>query len=141
MAKKIQMGFLMIKGCKSVEEIAVTQFELDSRLWYKHFYKKELEELKLTKSYLYCLIDKLTGMFVCESKTKENLLANWTTYYKPRYDTFVNSVKYLAIIQRTNNLLKENHLDYLIQIEGETLTELDINLSRYREQQNKQEEN
>lgn len=141
MAKKIKMGFLMIKGCKSVEEIAVTQFELDSRLWYKHFYKQELEELQLTKSYSYCLIDKLTGMFVCVYGTKKDLLDNWTSYYKPRYDTFVNSVKYLAIIQRANNLLKENHLDYLIQVEGETLTELDINLSRYREQQNKQEEN
>lgn len=135
MAKKIHMGFLMIKGCKSVEEIAVTQFELDSRLWYKHFYKKELEELQLSKTYSYCLIDKLTGMFVCAYRTKKELLENWTTYYKPRYDTFVNSVKYLAIIQRANNLLKEKSLDYLIQVEGETLTELDINLSRYREQQ------
>lgn len=141
MAKKIRMGFLIINGWKSVEEIAVTQFELDSRLWYKHFYKQELEELKLSKSYSYCLIDKLTGMFVCVYGTKKDLLDNWTSYYKPRYDTFVNSVKYLAIIQRANNLLKENHLDYLIQVEGETLTELDINLSRYREQQNKQEEN
>lgn len=141
MAKKIKMGFLILNNWQSVEEIAVTQFELDSRLWYKHFYKQELEELKLSKMYSYCLIDKLTGMFVCEYGTKKDLLDNWTNYYKPRYDTFVNSVKYLAIIQRANNLLKENHLDYLIKVEGETLTELDINLSRYREQQNKQEEN
>lgn len=141
MAKKIRMGFLIINGWKQVKETAVTQFELDSRLWYKHFYKQELEELKLSKMYSYCLIDKLTGMYVCEGKTKKDLLNDWTTHYKPRYDTFVNSVKYLAIIQHANNLLKENHLDYLIKVEGETLTELDINLSRYREQQNKQEEN
>lgn len=141
MTKKIKIGFFIINGWKQVVDIAVTQFELDSRLRYKHFYKQEIEELQLTKMYSYCLIDRLTGMFVCECKTKKELLANWTTYYKSRYDTFVNSVKYLAIIQRANNVLKENHLGFLIQVEGETLTELDINLSRYREQQNKQEEN
>lgn len=141
MAKKIKMGFLILNNWKQIEEIAVTQFELDSRLWYKHFYKQELKELKIYDICSYYLIDKLTGMIVCKSKTKKDLIFKWNEYCIYRYDTFVNSVKYLAIIQRANNLLKENHLDFLIQVEGETLTELDINLSRYREQQNKQEEN
>lgn len=59
---------------------------------------------KLVESHMlfneYKIVDKATGIFVCNAKTKKELLQCWENKYKEKYYKFKKTKEYLEVVEK-----------------------------------------